>query len=76
MMMSKLAPRSKSGEYIRPESRFRSVIGTEEGNPYPAEAGRYTLYVGLSCPWAHRTLVVRALKGLEDAISVTIVSPS
>lgn len=76
MMMSKLAPRSKSGEYIRPESRFRSVIGTEAGNSYPAEAGRYNLYVGLSCPWAHRTLVVRALKGLEDAISVTIVSPS
>lgn len=76
MMMSKLAPRTKSGEYIRPESQFRNFIGTEEGNPYPPEAGRYTLYVGLSCPWAHRTLVVRALKGLEDAISVSIVSPS
>lgn len=76
IMMSNLAPRSKSGEYIRPNSQFRNFVGTEAGNPYPAEAGRYNLYVGLSCPWAHRTLVVRGLKGLEDAISVSIVSPS
>ncbi len=76
IMMSNLAPRNKSGEYIRPSSQFRSFIGTEQGNPYPPEAGRYNLYVGLGCPWAQRTLVVRALKGLEDAISVSVVSPS
>lgn len=76
LMMSQLAPRSQSGEYIRPNSQFRHSIGTEEGNPYQPAAGRYRLYVGLGCPWAHRTLVVRALKGLEDAISVSIVSPS
>lgn len=76
LMMSNLAPRTKVGEYIRPESQFRNFIGTEEGNPYPPETGRYNLYVGLSCPWAHRTLVVRALKGLEDVISVSVVSPS
>jgi putative glutathione S-transferase len=76
LMMSKLAPRSPSGEYIRPNSEFRNFIGTKEGNPYQPAAGRYKLYVGLGCPWAHRTLVTRALKGLEDAISVTIVSPS
>jgi putative glutathione S-transferase len=76
IMMSNLAPRNKEGAYIRPSSQFRNFIGTEEGNSYQPEAGRYTLYVGLSCPWAHRTLVVRALKGLEDAISVSIVSPS
>ena len=51
-------------------------MGTEQGNPYQPAAGRYRLYVGLGCPWAHRTLVVRALKGLEDAISVSIASPS
>jgi glutathionyl-hydroquinone reductase len=75
VMMSNLAPRSKSGEYIRPSSQFRSFIGTEENNPYQPEAGRYRLYVGMGCPWAHRTLVVRALKGLEEAIALSIVSP-
>ncbi|MCX7594522.1 MAG: glutathione S-transferase family protein [Fischerella sp.] len=76
IMMSNLAPRNKSGEYIRPASQFRNSISTEAGNPYQPEAGRYRLYVGLGCPWAHRTLVVRSLKGLEDAIPVSIVSPS
>lgn len=76
IMMSKLAPRNQSGEYIRPSSQFRNFISTEAGNPYQSAAGRYTLYVGLGCPWAHRTLVVRMLKGLEDVISVAIASPS
>jgi glutathionyl-hydroquinone reductase len=76
LMMSNLAPRSQSGEYIRPASAFRNFIGTEPDNPYPPAAGRYRLYVGLGCPWAHRTLVVRALKGLETAISVSTVSPA
>jgi len=68
-MMSQMAPRSKSGEYVRPESAFR-------GREVVAEAGRYRLIVGMSCPWAHRTLVTRALKGLEDAIALTTVYPS
>ncbi|UBF28170.1 glutathione S-transferase family protein [Kovacikia minuta CCNUW1] len=76
LMMPKLAPRNSKGEYIRPSSQFRSSIGTETGNLYQPVAGRYKLYVGLSCPWAHRTLIVRALKGLETAIAVTIVAPS
>ncbi len=76
LMMSQLAPRNKSGEYIRPTSQFRNFINTQPDNLYQPQSGRYRLFVGLGCPWAHRTLVVRALKGLEDAILVTIVSPS
>ena len=76
IMMSKLAPRNQAGEYIRPSSEFRNFVSHKEGEVYQPEQGRYKLIVGLSCPWAHRTLVVRALKGLEEAISVTIVSPS
>lgn len=76
IMMSKLAPSNDKGEYIRPSSQFRNSIGTEENNPYQPSAERYRLYVGLGCPWAHRTLVVRALKGLEDAVEISIVYPS
>jgi putative glutathione S-transferase len=76
LMMSQMAPRDRSGEYIRPNSELRSKIGTEANNPYLPATGRYHLYVGLGCPWAHRTLVVRALKGLEEVISVSMVSPS
>lgn len=76
LMMSKLAPRNTQGEYIRPNSQFRQFVGTEAENPYQPAAGRYRLIVGMGCPWAHRTLVVRALKGLSDAIPVSIASPS
>lgn len=76
LMMSQLAPRNAQGEYIRPASQFRNFVGTEADSPYQSEAGRYCLFVGLSCPWAHRTLVVRSLKGLEAAIPVYLVSPS
>lgn len=76
LMMSQLAPRDQSGAYVRPTSQFRNTIGTGPGNPYPPVTGRYKLYVGLGCPWAHRTLVVRSLKQLEAAIAVAVVSPS
>jgi putative glutathione S-transferase len=76
IMMSQLAPSNESGEYNRPLSQFLNKISTEKDNHYLPEKGRYRLYVGLSCPWAHRTLIVRALKGLEDAIEVCLVYPS
>lgn len=76
LMMSQMAPRSQSGEYLRPDSQFRDQVSKVADAAYPAESGRYRLLVGLGCPWAHRTLVVRALKGLEEAISVAIVTPS
>jgi len=63
---------SKDGKFHRSESKFRCKIGNAE---FPAEAGRYHLYVSLACPWAHRTLIFRKLKGLEDIIPVTIVYP-
>jgi glutathionyl-hydroquinone reductase len=75
-MMAQLAPRNPSGAYIRPDSQFRHTISMASDSPYPSASSRYRLYVGLGCPWAHRTLVVRALKGLEDAIAISIVSPS
>lgn len=75
-MMSKLAPRNNSGEYIRPASLFRQTVGIQPENKYQPATKRYRLFVGLGCPWAHRTLLVRALKGLENAISVTIASPA
>ncbi len=76
IMMSQLAPRNKSGAYVRPESQLRNFINTKPDNIYQPEANRYRLYAGMGCPWAHRTLVTRALKGLEEAIAVSIVYPS
>ncbi|MEM8719915.1 MAG: glutathione S-transferase family protein [Cyanobacteria bacterium P01_G01_bin.39] len=75
VMMSQLAPRNQKGAYIRPESQFRNSINLENEQYQPA-ANRYRLYVGMGCPWAHRTLVTRALKGLENAIAVSVVYPS
>ncbi len=76
IMMSQLAPSDKSGSYIRPESQFRNTVSSAANSPYPVASPRYRLYVGMSCPWAHRTLVVRALKGLENAIAVSVAYPS
>ena len=76
VMMSQLAPRNKTGEYLRPDCQFRASVDTESDSLYPPEANRYRLYVGMGCPWAHRTLVTRALKGLEEAIAISVVYPS
>jgi len=66
---------TESGEFQRQEDAFREWISNDGSTPYPAVAGRYHLYVSLACPWASRTIIFRKLKGLEDAIGITIVDP-
>jgi len=73
--------KATKGHFKRSQSQFRNWI-TPDGSAGPsgregfkAEAGRYHLYVSYACPWAHRTLIFRKLKGLEDLISVSVVSP-
>src|SRR5215469_18173136 len=70
-----------SGRFVRDQSAFRNWV-TPDGSPGPAgdggfkaAPGRYHLYVSLACPWAHRTLIFRKLKQLEDVISVSVVEP-
>src|SRR5882757_3013078 len=73
--------RTKDGQFIRPVPRFRNWV-TPDGSPgpsgeggYAAEAGRDHLDVSLASPWAHRTIIFRKLKGLENVISLSVVSP-
>jgi len=67
---------TKAGEFLRDESVFRDRITADGSSGFRAEPGRYHLYVSLACPWAHRTLILRTLKGLEDPVSVSIVDPT
>jgi glutathionyl-hydroquinone reductase len=64
-----------AGDFIRPGAQFRNSITTDGSSGYAPEPGRYHLYVSLACPWAHRTLIFRRLKKLEQAISVSVVEP-
>ena len=73
--------RTKDGHFVRPTTRYRNWV-TPDGSAGPsgedgfkAESGRYHLYVSLSCPWAHRTVIFRKLKGLENVVSMSTVSP-
>ncbi|KAL2854536.1 glutathione S-transferase [Aspergillus pseudodeflectus] len=66
-------PADKSGEFKRQVSSFRNWISREAGAEFPPEKGRYHLYVSYACPWAHRTLITRKLKGLEEIIPYTSV---
>jgi glutathionyl-hydroquinone reductase len=68
-----IVPISASGDFQRPTSTFRDWISKEPGSEFPPEVGRYHIYISHACPWAHRTMIVRQLKGLEDIISVTSV---
>ncbi|MBT6276302.1 MAG: glutathione S-transferase family protein [Chromatiales bacterium] len=69
------AKRNRSGRYVRVSTQFRDIITADGSSGFPAEIGRYHLVVAHACPWAHRTLILRALKGLHDVISVAYVDP-
>jgi putative glutathione S-transferase len=63
------------GSFHRQDSRFRGWVTDDGSSDFPVEPARYHLYVSRACPWAHRTLIGRALMGLEDAIGVSYVDP-
>jgi len=73
--------RTPDGHFVRPATRFRNWV-TQDGSAgptgeagFPAARDRYHLYVALPCPWAHRTVIMRVLKGLEDAVSMSVLEP-
>lgn len=72
---SKREQEDKQGRFVRPSTTFRHHITSDGSSGYKAEGDRYHLYVSLACPWAHRTLIMRSLKGLTDIITVSIVDP-
>ena len=65
----------EAGAFVRQDSAFRGSVTADGSSGFPAEAGRYHLYVSLACPWASRAVIYRRLKGLEDVISMTVVDP-
>ena len=67
--------KKSGGKFERQASKFRNDISSDDSSEFKAESGRYHLYVSLACPWAHRTLIFRKLKGLENHIDVSIVHP-
>ena len=60
--------KNTDGRFVRSTTSFRDWITADGSSGFPAEAGRYHLYIAWVCPWAHRTAIMRTLKGLEDAI--------
>ncbi|MEZ8106928.1 glutathione S-transferase family protein [Vibrio clamense] len=67
--------KSNGGRFVREYAGFRGWIKNTSSTQFPAESGRYHLYVSYACPWAHRTLIYLKLKGLDKHIGVTVVSP-
>lgn len=69
------AAHDEDGAFMRRDSAFRRWVSSDGSTEFPAAAGRYHLYVSLACPWAHRTVIMRRLKGLESVISLSVVDP-
>ena len=66
---------STGGRFERKDSSFRNWIKADGSTDFEPESGRYHLYVSLACPWAHRTVIYRRLKGLEEHITISVVNP-
>ena len=64
-------PTDARGNFVRPESTFRDRVTADGSSGFPAEAGRYHLFVAYGCPWAHRSILYRKLKGLEGVIGMS-----
>jgi len=62
------------GRFVRPSTTFRNQITADGSSGFKAEAGRYHLYISWACPWAHRTAIMRRLKGLENAVGLSVVA--
>lgn len=66
----------KEGRFIRKDSAFRDRVSADGSSGFKAEAGRYHLYTAYNCPWAHRTIIFRKLKGLEKVIGLSVAIPN
>lgn len=66
---------SSGGRFVRKDAQFRDFIRPDAQAEFPAQKGRYHLYVSYACPWAHRVLIMRKIKGLEDMVSLSVVNP-
>ena len=67
-------PSADDGRFVRLDSGFRDWISRDGSTEFPAEAGRYHLYISKACPWSYRTTIMRTLKGLDTVISTTGVA--
>jgi putative glutathione S-transferase len=69
------AEMTADGRFMRQQSVFRRWVTSDGGSGFPVAAGRYHLYVSLACPWSHRAVIVRAVKGLEEAVGISYAAP-
>ena len=72
-MSKESGPAEVKGEFKRGQTSFHNWITRDGSSEFPAECNRYHLYVAMACPWAHRTIITRKLKGLENCISMDVV---
>src|SRR5437588_6167524 len=74
-MATQAPERTAEGAFVRGDYPIRGRFSADGSSGFKAEPGRYHLYVSLACPWAHRSVIVRRLLGLENIISMSVVDP-